>query len=107
MNKHEILHPSTGFFKQIIEFFFPPIVHQLHGKLIVSSFGVSEFTLKHCPKDVFVYFDDDCHIMPCAPCDPGQEDVLDWQIIHHKHHFTLIINWDVSSMRTICWKVCS
>ena len=107
MNKNNLCRPPCGFFKQIFDFFFPPVVHKVFGKLFVSGAGSSEFTFKNCPENVFVYFDDECHSMPCNPCDPGQEDNLDWNIIEHRHHFTLVIDWEVSSMRTICWKVCS
>lgn len=97
---------NWNIFRIMLEFFFPHIEHKESGKLFVSGDGALEFKLKHEPEHVFVYFDDDCDPVPCAPCDPGSEDYLDWRIVHCKHRHVLIIEWSVNTMRKIAWKVC-
>lgn len=105
MNNH---HLTKSFWQTLIDFLFPPMTEKLSGRLCVSGKGSSEFIFQGSyPETVFVHFDDEaCPPAPCNPCDPGQEDLLDWKIIRHHHHYILIIEWDVSNMRQIDWKVC-
>lgn len=106
-NKHnKITRQPFSIFQIIIEYLFPPEEHKLSGKLFVSGEGALEFKFNHHPKHVFITFDNDCHFVPCSPCDPGQDDDLEWYTVKHKHHHILVIKWNVSTMRTIYWKVC-
>ncbi len=98
----KISNSDWNMFKKIFEFLFPPQENKLSGKLFVSGEGYLEFVFHHLPKDVSVVFDDECDP---NPCDPGQNDELDWNVVKHKHHDILVIKWKVSSMRTIKWQV--
>lgn len=104
-NNDKLDRPNWNPFKMILEYLFPH-ENKLFGKLFVSGEGALEFSFKHHPTNVFVTFDDECHFVPCSPCDPGQDDELEWYIVKHHHHHILVIKWEVSTMRTIYWKVC-
>jgi len=97
---------NWNIFKIIFDYLFPPDEQRLYGKLVVSDKGTLEFIFKNHPHHVCAYFADKSHHVPCNPCDPGREDVLEWHLVKHKRHCILKINWNVTSMRTIIWKVC-
>jgi hypothetical protein len=103
---NDISHSDWNIFHKIFEYLFSHEGHKLFGKLFVSGAGALEFSFKDYPKEVSVTFDDECHSVPCSPCDPGQDDKLEWHVVKHKHHHVLVIEWEVSAMRTIYWKVC-
>lgn len=106
MKNHSLSCFTWNIFDIIKDFFFPSKEDKLFGKLFVSGKGNLEFVFKKHPKHIIVYFDDECHPIPCNPCNPGVDDYLFWSISKHTKHYVLTINWDVESMRTIIWKVC-
>jgi hypothetical protein len=103
---YSISNVSCGlgdFLKSVVDYFFPR-KQKLSGTLFVSGKGSLEFKFKTCPESVLVFFADEVAV---NPCDPGSEDIVDWQIsccCHHHCH--LVINWEVNGTRTITWKVC-
>jgi len=91
----------------IVDFFFPVIKKEkICGSLTVSNSGKSEFNFKKKFKHATVYFDDECHHIPCNPSDPNKEDHLQWKIIKYHNRRILIIEWNVECIRTIIWEIC-
>ncbi len=75
------------------------------GELIVTGEDKVEIVLRGEPAQVAVKFKDTCVIVPC---NPQHYDDLEYEVVkhHHKHHYTLVIRWNVSGVREIVWTVC-
>jgi hypothetical protein len=67
------------------------------GSFLVTRAGEAQFSLKKEPKFVEVLFKDSGTL----PCDPDSEDQLSYFIKPDDHK--LVINWTVSTARTIVW----
>ncbi len=95
-------------FRKILDFFCPK-EEDLTGELYVTGKDCLSVKLKASPKEVIVFFKDECVEVPC---NPGQCDSVEWVLQkdhehgeHHHHHYKLNITWDVSSARSVCWAV--
>lgn len=92
------------------------ISRKINGELTVAGSDQAMFELPERPNTVDVQFVDDSS---CAPCDPGTDDELSWEVkklccdgteskrCKCRKKWFLVIKWKVAGMRKIVWEVCS
>jgi hypothetical protein len=76
------------------------------GELIVIGKNHYEVGLDKFPAKVEVKFKKEEH--DTVPCNPGDEDSLEYEVHASNHHHSklmLLIKWSVSSVREIVWEV--
>lgn len=77
------------------------------GRLLAFGNNGVKIKCKKNIKSVNVFFineDDEC--VPCnIPCDPGNNEVLEWHLIEYRRHMILHITWDLKTPKTICWEL--
>lgn len=73
------------------------------GELVVISKDSVTVSLKGAPAEVQVYFE---HELEVVPCNPQHFDELSWEVVQQNGLFMLRINWGVTGVRVIKWKVC-
>lgn len=77
-------------------------VEELGGETLVTGCDFFSVDLLKHPKNVKVFFAEECKHVPCNPAG----DSLIWYVeefgpCHHR----LTVKWNVDGMRTILWKV--
>lgn len=72
------------------------------GELTVTGKDSFHIKLTGTPAEIKIDFKDEVDL---APCNPHNIDSLEFNIHHHKNKFVLIIQWSVTGVREIKWKV--
>jgi len=105
----------SAFLKKLLELF-SSREDEVSGELNVIGTDLVNIELKRHPREVLVFFKDECVVVPC---NPRHFDSVEW-VLHdgktchnHDHHHDkhdhhknyLTIKWDVSGLRSIYWTV--
>ena len=75
------------------------------GELIVTGKDKATIPLNGIPSEVKVHFK---HELELTPCNPHHRDCLEYEVhASHHHHskFVLVIQWEVTGVREIVWKI--
>ena len=80
--------------------------HTVSGTFFVNGKGEAGINLCESgrPESISVYFTEDFDCHPCHPCNPHQ-DLLIWELEENEDHFRLEIEFDVSNIREISYRV--
>jgi hypothetical protein len=90
-----------NFLNWLVSMFFKSKKETQGGELVVSGCHKIKISLDAHPHSVEVRFLDECNV---APCNPLTFDELSY-VLTKQHGEQLVIQWDVSSVRTIGWRV--